>query len=406
MTRRSISLSAADIGVEEQQLVQEVLLSGRLSNGPMLERLEREFAERFGGVHAVGVASGTAAIHLSLLSSGVVDGDLVITTPFSFIASANPILYERATPVFVDIDPQTFCIDPQKTVEAIVTLARRGAGWRELLPPKATSYGTLRAVIPVDVFGRVAEMRQIVACAREHGVAVVEDACEAVGASLDGIPAGRSGDLGAFSFFANKQMTAGEGGLVLTNNDHRARVIRSLRSQGRDDGQAWLRHQRVGYNYRLNELSAALGLAQLRRLDELLEKRRTVAALYDARLSAIEGVAPLPAARPGMNVSPFIYMIQFEEEWDRDHIATILAQHGIPTRPYFWPIHLQPAYRDRFGYEPGRYPHTERAGRSLLALPFHGSLSVDDVDYVCEMLAVALQSSSALASPGHPSGSR
>jgi perosamine synthetase len=226
--------------------------------------------------------------------------------------------------------------------------------------------------------------------ARDAGVAVIEDACEAVGASLDGIPAGRWGDAGTFAFFPNKQMTTGEGGLVLTDDDGMAREIRSLRSQGRSDDPSQLHHQRIGYNYRLDELSAALGLAQLRRLDELLQKREAVASMYAERLRGISGIRPLALPRPGMTVSWFLYIISVQEGLDRDELAADLASRGIPTRPYFWPIHLQPPYRKRFGFAPGAFPHSEAAGNSLLALPFHGGLTEDEVDYICESLSEAI----------------
>jgi dTDP-4-amino-4,6-dideoxygalactose transaminase len=386
-----VELAAADIGEEEFLLVQEVLRSGRLSNGPMLERLEHEFATRFGARHAVGVSSGTAALHLSLLASGVRDGDLVITTPFSFIASANVILYERATPVFIDIDPATLMIDPAATIEAMETLVHRRPGWERLLPPRHPgATGQVRAIIPIDVFGRVAEMREIVSAARALGASVIEDACEAVGAALDGIPAGRWGDAGTFGFYPNKQMTTGEGGLVLTDDDEWARTIRSLRSQGRSDDGSWLRHQRIGYNYRLDDLSAAVGLGQFRRLDELLAKRTAVAAMYDERLSAIDGIDPLPPGRAGMTASWFIYVARVAEDVDRDALAARLEARGIPTRRYFWPIHLQPPYGDRFGFARGMYPHSEAAGEALLSLPFHGKMTEAQVDFVCEELAEAL----------------
>jgi dTDP-4-amino-4,6-dideoxygalactose transaminase len=357
----------------------------------MLADLERAFADRFGARHVIGVSSGTAAVHLSVLAAGVRDGDMVITTPFSFIASSNAILYERAIPIFVDINPQTLCIDPAAAVDAIETLTRHRSGWERLLPPGgAKPTGPLRAIIPVDIFGRVAEMQAIAAAARAAGIAVIEDACEAVGASLDGIPAGRWGNIGTFAFYPNKQMTTGEGGMVLTDDDAIAREVSSLRSQGRSDDRSWLRHQRIGYNYRLDELSAAVGLAQFRRLDELLQKREAVAAMYTERLRGIQGVAPLPPPRPGMTMSWFIYVIRVSEGIDRDTLAADLSNRGIPTRPYFWPIHLQPPYRDRFGFEPGAYPHTESAGNSLLALPFHGNLTEDEVGHICESIAAAV----------------
>jgi perosamine synthetase len=385
---RSIQFAAPDLGDEEYPLVKEVLRSGLLSHGPMLEGLEREFAERFGSRHAIAVTSGTAAVHLSILAAGVGDGDLVITTPFSFIASANPLLYERAIPVFVDIDPETLAIDPARAADAIEMLTSRRHGWERLLPPDVRSRnGKLRAIIPVDVFGRVADMQQIVDSARAAGIAVIEDACEAVGASRDGVFAGRWGDAGTFGFHTNKQMTSGEGGLVLTDHDSWALAIRSIRSQGRSDDGSWLRHQRLGYNYRLDELRAAVALAQFRRLDEMLRKRSAIAAMYDERLRGMDDVTPLPPPRRGSTISWFLYVVRVNNGGNRDELARDLAARGVPTRPYFWPIHLQPPYQERFGFERGSYPHSEAAGDSLLALPFHGNLTEDDIDYVCEAIA-------------------
>lgn len=353
----------------------------------MLERFETEFRQKFGARHAVAVSSGTAAVHLSLIASGVKDGDLVLTTPFSFIASANPILYERAIPIFVDIDPRSLTIDPAAAMDALEMLVFRRRGWQSLLPPSAGNVeGKLRAIIPVDLFGRVAEMRELVTMARGLGISVIEDACEAVGASLDGVPAGRWGDAGTFAFFPNKQMTTGEGGLILTDNDTWAGEIRSLRNQGRGSDGAWVRHERLGFNYRLDELSAALGVAQLRRLDGLLAERARLAAIYDERLASIDGVRSLPLPREGMTVSWFVYMVQFEEHIDRDLLATNLAARGIATRAYFWPIHLQPVYQERFGYGPGRYPFAEAAGESMLALPFHHELEDATIDEICDAL--------------------
>ena len=383
MFPESITLAGADVGEDERALVEEVLRSGRLSNGPMLEQFERDFADRFGARHAVGVSSGTAALHLSLLAAGLRDGDIVITTPFSFIASANPILYERAIPAFVDIDPHTLTIDPSAAIEAMETLVFRRGDWQRLLPAGAAPTGRVRAIIPVDVFGRTAEMRALVDTARNLGIAVIEDACESLGGALDGIPAGRWGDAGTFAFYPNKQMTTGEGGMVLTDDESWARMIRSLRSQGRSDDGSWLRHERIGYNYRLNDLSAAVGVAQLRRLDELLERRERVAAMYTRRLATVPGVIPLPPPRAGMTVSWFIYVVRVAPDVDRDALAARLEARGVPTRPYFWPIHLQPPYQQRFGYTRGMYPHAEAAGDSLLALPFHGRITEEQVEYVC-----------------------
>jgi len=388
----TIPLAEADIGEDERLLVEEVLRSGQLSNGPMLERMEQEFAVRFGATHAIGVSSGTAALHLSLLASGLRDGDYVLTTSFSFIASANVILYERAIPIFVDIDPDTLAIDPTAAIAAMEALTSRSPGWERLLPAGVSpSNGRLHGIIPVDVFGRTAEMAAIVHTAHSLGVVVIEDACEAVGGSLDGVFAGRWGDAGTFGFYPNKQMTTGEGGLVLTDHDDWARVIRSLRSQGRSDDGSWLRHERIGYNYRLNDLSAAVGLGQLRRLDELLQKRAAVAALYTERLATVPGVKPLAPPRPEMNLSWFLFVVRVEEGIDRDRLAARLAARGITTRPYFWPIHLQPPYQERFGYKRGMYPRSEAAGDTLLALPFFSRMTEEQIEIVCTCLTEEVQ---------------
>jgi perosamine synthetase len=372
MAFRRVQLSSPDITSEERRLVDEVLRSGQLSFGPMLEAFENEFAGKFGARHAVAMSSGTAALHVAMIAAGVGEGDVVITTPFSFIASANSILFERGVPHFVDIDPETLTMDPAATVRAIETLAPRGR---------------LRAVLPVHIFGRTVEMDAILASARRHGVVVIEDACEAVGASADGVFAGRWGDVAAFGFYPNKQMTTGEGGVLLTDRDDWARLARSLRNQGRSDSAASLEHERLGFNYRMDSISAAIGLAQVRRLDELLQKREAVATRYNALLAGLDGVTPLAPPRPGMHLSWFVYVVRFADGIDRDQLRAALAARGIDSRPYFPPIHLQPFYRERFGFRPGMFPHTEAAGAALLALPFHGNLAAEDIDYVCEAVA-------------------
>jgi len=382
MPQRQVHLSAPDITSEERHLVDEVLRSGQLASGPVIEAFEREFAGRFGARHAVAMSSGTAALHVAMIAAGVHDGDIVITTPFSFVASANSILFERGVPHFVDIDPQTLTIDPEATVQAIETLAPQGR---------------LRAVLPVHVFGRTTEMDAIMAAARRHGVPVIEDACEAVGASADGVFAGRWGDAATFGFYPNKQMTTGEGGVLLTDRDDWAKLARSLRNQGRSDCGTGLEHARLGYNYRIDSISAAIGLAQIRRLDELLQKREAVAMRYNELLAGVDGVTPLAPARPGMRLSWFVYVIRVAPEIGRDALRESLAARGIDSRPYFPPIHLQPFYRERFEFRPGMFPRTEAAGGSLLALPFHGNLSADDVDYVCEAVAEQIGSMAARA---------
>ncbi|MEP6745162.1 MAG: DegT/DnrJ/EryC1/StrS family aminotransferase [Gemmatimonadota bacterium] len=372
MPVRSIALSSPDIGLEERQLVDAVLRSGTLAGGAMLTSFEREFAACFGARHAVAMSSGTAALHVAMIAVGVREGDQVITSPFSFVASANSILFERGTPVFVDIDPDTLTMDPAATIAAIEELAPQGR---------------LRAILPVHIFGRPVEMGAIVGAARLHGIPVIEDACEAIGASADGGLAGRWGDAAVFGFYPNKQMTTGEGGLLLTDRDDWASLARSLRNQGRSDDARWLQHDRLGYNYRLDEMSAAVGLAQLRRLDELLAKREAVAMRYNALLRTVDGVRPLAPPRAGMRLSWFVYVVRLTPEIDRAGLMSALAKRGIASRSYFPAIHLQPVYRERFGFRPGMFPHAEAAAESLLALPFHGNLAADDIEYVCAAVA-------------------
>jgi perosamine synthetase len=386
--KRIVPLAAPDIDADDHRLVNEVLASRYLASGAYLDRFEDEMAARFGSRFAVGVSSGTAALHMAMIASGVRDGDLVITTPFSFVASANAILYERGLPIFVDIDPETLAMDPHKTLEAIDALVHRRPGWRHLLPRNCNpTAADLRAIIPVHLFGRPMEMQDVVNASRHAGLAVIEDACEAIGAMSDGVYAGRWGDAGAFGFYPNKQITAGEGGMLLTDNQEWHRLFRSLRNQGRSSDAHWLRHERLGFNYRLDEMSAALGLSQLRRLDSLLERREAVARQYSTCLETLDGVTPLAPPRTGMKLSWFLYSIRLAADIDRDYLMERLALRGVMSRPYFWPIHMQPFYRERFGFAPGDFPHAEAAGHELLSLPMSPNLPPEDVAYVCEALS-------------------
>lgn len=362
-----IPMSRPDIGDAEIELINQVLRTPFLSIGPMIERFEHDMAHYVGASHAVGVSSGTAGLHLCVRAAGIGEGDEVITTPFSFVASANCVLYERALPVFVDIEPHTLNIDPQR-VEDVIT-------------------SRTRAILPVHAFGQPADMDTVVEIARRHDLCVIEDACEAVGAEYKGRKAGVLGDAGVFAFYPNKQMTTGEGGIIVTDRQDWDPLFRSLRNQGRDVFDAWLNHTRLGYNYRLDEMSAALGVAQLARIDELLAKRERVAHMYNERLSRIEGVK-LPFIAPATTrMSWFVYVIQLGPEISRDQVMGELGKRGIPSRPYFTPIHLQPFYRTSFGYREGDFPVTERVAESVLALPFHGNLVEEELDYVCDNLA-------------------
>lgn len=395
---RAITMADSDIGPSEVALVNDVLRSRALSFGPMIERFEAEWARRLDVAHAVAVSSGTAGLHLSAIAAGVTDGDLVITTPYSFVASANAILYQRAVPIFVDIDPVTLNIDATLVAQALGDLAAGGGAARRWLPRSGAGEGTpARAVLPVHVFGRAAEMRTIVAAARAHGASVIEDACEAIGAAHDGQDVGTFGDASVFGFFPNKQMTMGEGGVIATNRDDWAAQFRSLRNQGRGADGAWLHYTQLGYNYRLGEMSAALGLAQLRRLDELLDKRARVADAYTERL-VIDGVEPLALTTGTTRMSWFVYVVRLATDIDRDAVIDALRERGIPSRPYFPSIHLQPFYRERFGFVEGDFPAAEAASRSTLALPFHANLETEAIEIVVEALTAAV----ALARRGAP----
>jgi len=391
MSLPEIRMSDADIGDDEHQLVSQVIRSRALSCGSMLEQFEHEWGRRLGRRFSVGVSSGTAGLHLALVAAGVGDFDCVITSPYSFIASANAILYQRAVPVFVDVDPMTLNVDPAGVADAIGDLqAGRTSPWIPRRGVPQANHG-VRAILPVHVFGQPAAMPAIMDAASVFDIPVIEDACEAVDAEHLGRRVGTFGDAAVYGFFPNKQMTMGEGGIVVTDREDWAPLFRSLRNQGRGESGAHLHHVRLGYNYRLDELSAAVGLAQLRRLDALLEARARVAARYTASLS-IPGVQPMTVAPSTTRMSWFVYVVRLAPEIDRDAVMSALQNEGIPSRPYFPPIHLQPFYRERFGFREGDFPHAEAAGRSTLALPFHGRMPDGDVDRVVESLARAVVS--------------
>jgi dTDP-4-amino-4,6-dideoxygalactose transaminase len=389
----AVPMSAPDLTAADVAAVVETLESGCLSLGPRLAAFERRVADLVGVRHAIGVSSGTAGLHLLVLAAGIGPDDLVVTTPFSFVASANCLLYERAIPVFVDVDPQTGNIDPSLVEQALADLRGGGAAARRWLPPALRGRdlaGIVKAILPVHAFGRPADMDPIAASARAHGVAIIEDACEAIGSSYKGRPAGAMGDAGVFAFYPNKQMTTGEGGMIVTDRDDWAAACRSLRNQGRDLFDAWLRHDRLGYNYRMDELSAALGLSQITRLDALIEARTRVVQEYGARLSRVPGVTPPADAARGTRVSCFAYVVHLDADLDRDRVMQRLVVRGVPSRPYFAPIHLQPFYARRFGYAEGDFPVAEALGRSCLALPFSGRMTVEQVEYVCQALAATV----------------
>lgn len=361
-----LPMSMPDITPEEIEGVVRVMQSRNLSIGSQTVLFEDLMADQADARHAIAVTNGTSALHMCMVASNVGPGDEVITSPFSFISSANCILFERGTPVFVDIDPDTLNIDPAR-IEAAIT--------------KKT-----KAILPVHIFGQPADMDPIMEIAERYGLVVIEDACEAIGAHYKGRRVGTIGKAGTFAFYPNKQMTTGEGAVIVTNDDAWADLMRSLRNQGRDIMDGWLNHSRLGYNYRMSELNAAVGVVQLKRLDEILKKRNHVADLYKEALMPIEEIGTLDIAPTTTRMSWFVYIVRLQRGIDREHVIHAMANLGVPTRPYFTPIHLQSFYRERFGYKPGSFPVSESAGESTIALPFHNNMRMEEITIVCDAL--------------------
>ncbi len=375
-----IPMSSPDLTDADRQAVMEVLNTPILSLGPKVIEFEQAIARYTGAKQAIAVNSGTAGLHLCVRAAGIGAGDLVLTTPFSFVASTNALLFENAIPVFVDVDPKTGNIDVEQVAEAAKNIEK-------YLPRTThTAPRALKALLPVDVFGQPAEMDKINAIARQHDLKVIEDSCEALGATWQGQQAGTFGDYGIFAFYPNKQMTTGEGGIIVTDDEEAASFMRALRNQGRAPGDTWLSHTYLGYNYRLDEMSAALGITQVARLDEMLTKREQVAGWYSERLSEVPGIE-IPHLRPETTrMSWFVYVIRIDRSIDRGELAKRLEARGVPVRPYFLPIHLQPYMVERFGYREGDFPVTEDLGRRGLAVPFSGVMSEEQVEYVCAAL--------------------
>lgn len=406
-TMNRIPMSSPDLTDAELAAVAQVLHTPHLSIGPQLEAFERAIAAYVGARYAVGVSSGTAGLHLAVIAAGVGEGDLVITTPFSFVASANCVLYERGIPVFVDVDPATGNIDPALVSQAASDLCGGNAVERWLPPALRKSRisnptSQVKAILPVHAFGQPADMDPLFDVAREYDLAIIEDACEAIGAEYKGRHVGRyatrithhasrvTPHAAVFAFYPNKQITTGEGGMIVTDNAEWAALFRSLRNQGRDVFDAWLNHTRLGYNYRLDEMSAALGLAQMGRIEELLAKRARVAAWYAERLSGLEWIEPPSVAATTTRMSWFVYVVRVKPPASRDIVMQRLAERGIPSRPYFTPIHLQPFYCERFGYQRGDFPVAECLGDISLALPFSSVMTEEQVEQVCQALKEAI----------------
>lgn len=378
-----IALSGPDITDLEIDAVVRVLRSGRLSIGPMQEAFEALVSEAAGCDHGVAVNSGTSGLHLALLALGIGPGDEVITTPFSFVASANAILYVGATPKFVDLCPRSLNMDPDKVEQAI--------------GPRT------KAIMAVEALGNPTHMDRYAAIANKNEIHLIEDCCEALGTTYKGRKCGSFGRVGVFGFYPNKQITTGEGGMIVTDDQNLADLCRSLRNQGRSmpselaqEGSSglglWLSHERLGYNYRLSEIACALGVAQMRRFDEIVEARRRVASEYLDRLLGIPGII-LPTIESGTSMSWFVFTVRLERGYtaeERDRIIEGLRNHDVGCAPYFPSIHLMPEYVRRFGYERGAFPIAESVSDRTIALPFHGGLTERDIDLVAQTLSLML----------------
>ena len=371
VTQEVIPLAKPVLGAEEERLVIEVLRSGHLSLGPRVPEFERRFAELVGSPFASAVSSGTAGLHLALRAVGVGDGDEVITSPFSFVASANVALYERARPVFADIDPVTLNLDPW-AAEAAVT-------------------ERTRVILPVHIFGYPADMVAFEGIAARHGLGVVEDACEALGGvHADGRAVGGRGNPAVFGFYANKQLTTGEGGMVTLGDGAIKARIDSERNQGRAPDMGWLDHDRLGFNYRLSDIACAVGIAQLERIAGMLADRARVARLYREALSGIEGLELPCEDRGGERRGWFVFVVQLPRGVDRDETVRRLAELGVQSKPYLPAIHLMSFYRERFGHREGEFPVCEDVAARSLALPFFPGLGQAQVERVAEALSVVL----------------
>ncbi len=388
------ALLKAGLPEDDLKSVLKVLEGPNLSMGPQISAFEACFREYTGAKHAIGVNSGTAGLHLCVRAAGVQPGDLVLTTPYSFVASSNVILFENAVPVYVDVDPATGNLDISQLEEAvhdIISGAKAASRW---LPSKGAqpNPGALKAILPVDVFGQPVDMDAIRKVSDRYGIKIIEDSCEALGSEYKGRKAGMLGDYGVFAFYPNKQITTGEGGVIVTNDDIAADFIRALRNQGRAPGDTWLQHTYLGYNYRLDEMSAALGVTQMGRIETLLAERDKVARWYDERFSELSGIELYRVDPSTTRMSWFVYVVKFAGGTDRDAAAVKLTERGIPVRPYFAPIHLQPFMVERFGYNPGDYPVTEDLGARSLAIPFSSVMTEGMVEQVCQELRPVLQS--------------
>jgi perosamine synthetase len=365
-----VPLSGPYVDARDEELVLEVLRSGRLSLGPMIDRFEEAFAEKVGAPYAAAVSSGTAGLHLLCISAGIGPGDEVITSPYSFAASANCFIYEGGVPVFADVDARTLNLDPE-AVEAAVT-------------------SRTKAIVAVDIYGYPCELDPLRAIAEKHGLAFIQDSCEALGAEYKRKPIGSHGPSAVFAFYPNKQITTGEGGIVTTHSEDEWRALRSLRNQGRGDDGGWLEHVRLGFNYRLSDVNAALGLGQVEKLDEILGLRSAVARRYDELLGGIDGVEIPCADDADHERSWFVYVVKLPDNATRERTIAHFERESIGFNRYLPSIHLQPYMRERYGFSEGMCPVSEDASSRTLALPFFTALEAGAQERVAEALAAVL----------------
>lgn len=365
-----IPLSKPDISTLEKKYVLEVLNSGQLSFGPKLRRFEESFCRRFHVRYALAMNSGTSALHIAVKTLGLSAGNEIITTPFSFIASSNCFVYEGVKPSFVDIDSCTLNMDVSQIEQAIT--------------PKT------KAILVVHLFGQPCDMDQILSIAKKYDLFVIEDACEAIGSKWKGRRVGTLGDIGVFAFYPNKQMTTGEGGMLITDHRKVYELASSFRNQGRGLNSEWLNHEVIGYNYRMSDLQAAVGLAQMERLTQMLKKREDVARNYLELIDQYDLPISTPFIHPHCTISWFVFVVILPQRVDRQKIMDFLIKKGIQTRPYFSAIHLQKSYVNRFAFRKGDFPVSEEMAKRTLAIPFYNQLSATEQKYVIEQLAFAL----------------
>ena len=352
---------------EDKKIVADVLNSGNLSLGPKHKEFEEKFAQKIGTKYACSVSSGTAGLHLAMIAANIQPEDEVITSPFSFVASANCVLYVEAKPIFIDIDPLTYNMDPNNIEQAIT--------------PKT------KAILVVHIFGQATDMTRISKIARKHNLKIIEDACESIDAEHNKQKVGTFGESAVFAFYPNKQITTGEGGMIVTNNKKIHDLCSSLRNQGRSENMQWLDHERLGYNYRLDEMSAALGISQLAKLDVMIKERQIIASWYSQYLKPYQHLFQIPQTAIGNIHTWFVYVITLKKaRINRNKLIKLLAKHGISSKPYLPSIHLFSFYKKMFGYKKGSFPIAEKVSNSALALPFYIGLKKKDIHYIVNEL--------------------